>query len=89
VILATRIEGAVLMIMRFAIPAAVGLALAVACVGLGNPAPPVQDDPSRFTGRVTRVVDGDTIWLDSRDVSIRIFGKIISCICERGGMLVT
>lgn len=37
-------------------------------------APPEASDPSAFAGRGTRVLDGDTFWLDSQPVSIRVFG---------------
>jgi endonuclease YncB( thermonuclease family) len=32
------------------------------------------ESPSDFTGRVTRVVDGDTFWIDSAEVRIRVWG---------------
>lgn len=39
--------------------------------GTGSGAPGSADG---FTGRVTRVVDGDTFWLSSQDVRIRVWG---------------
>jgi endonuclease YncB( thermonuclease family) len=32
------------------------------------------ESPADFTGRVTRVVDGDTFWIDSTEVRIRVWG---------------
>ena len=39
-----------------------------------SPQGPVPDEPGTFSGRVTRVVDGDTFRLGSRDLSIRVWG---------------
>lgn len=35
---------------------------------------PVTIPEIDFTGRVTRITDGDTFWLNSREVSIRVWG---------------
>jgi endonuclease YncB( thermonuclease family) len=37
-----------------------------------------------FAGTVTKVVDGDTYWISSADVRIRVWGRIISCSDCRG-----
>jgi hypothetical protein len=36
-----------------------------------------------FSGRVTRVVDGDTFWIAGQSVRIRVWGRIVSCSDSR------
>ena len=47
-----------------------------ACAGYANLPDAGGGSPvgADFTGRVTRVVDGDTFWLDSQDERIRMWG---------------
>ena len=49
-----------------------------ACAGYANlpdgPEPRATSGADGFTGVVTRVVDGDTFWLSSLDVRIRVWG---------------
>ena len=49
-----------------------------ACAGYANlpdgSGPPTTSGADGFTGVVTRVVDGDTFWLNSQDVRIRVWG---------------
>ena len=56
-----------------AVAAIAALAVGLASCDLQEPQTAV-DAPDTFTGTVTRGVDGDTFWLDSRDASIRVFG---------------
>lgn len=55
-----------------------GLAVVAAYTGLaptsGGAEQGTTEDAETYTGRVTKVVDGDTFWLDSVDVRIRIWG---------------
>jgi endonuclease YncB( thermonuclease family) len=50
----------------------------VACAGYANlpdgSGSPTTSRADGFTGVVTRVVDGDTFWLNSQDVRIRVWG---------------
>ncbi len=73
VVLATRVEGAVLKAMVRSRNHR-GLTTVALLVALAAGAPPAASRPDTFAGSVTRVVDGDTFWLDSRDVSIRVWG---------------
>ena len=49
-----------------------------ACAGYANlpdgSGPPTTSGADGFSGVVTRVVDGDTFWLSSQDVRIRVWG---------------
>ena len=40
-------------------------------------------------GRVTRVVDGDTFWIDSASTSIRVWGLDAPEVDQRGGSQAT
>ena len=63
-------------------PHNIGTAVAVvalaACAGYanlpGDTAGAAVDSAATFTGRVTRVVDGDTFWISSADERIRVWG---------------
>ena len=54
------------------------VAALAACAGYANlpdgSGPPATSSADSFTGVVTRVVDGDTFWLNSQDVRIRVWG---------------
>lgn len=42
-----------------------------------------------FSGRVTRIVDGDTFWISSRDVRIRVWGLDAPETSQAGGAAAT
>jgi len=61
--------------------------------GVSPAAAPVVSQPQArsqpaggdFAGRATRIVDGDTFWIDSRDVSIRVWGLDAPEVRDPGG----
>ena len=57
---------------------AVAIVALAACAGYanlpGDTAGAAADSAGTFTGRVTRVVDGDTFWISSADERIRVWG---------------
>ena len=56
-----------------------------------RPAAVVSSVPSDidFSGRVTRIVDGDTFWLDSQNVRIRVWGLDAPETNQPGGAAAT
>ena len=54
--------------------------------GAGRGAP---ESAATFTGRVTRVVDGDTFWISSKDERIRIWGLDAPEVGALGGSQAT
>jgi endonuclease YncB( thermonuclease family) len=64
-----------------------------ACAGYANlPSGAGSSEASStdtFTGRVTRVVDGDTFWISSQDVRIRVWGLDAPETDQQGGSQAT
>ena len=62
--------------------------------GFGNGGPGQQTSPSQttgtdFSGRVTRIVDGDTFWISGQSVRIRIWGLDAPETGQPGGAAAT
>jgi endonuclease YncB( thermonuclease family) len=59
---------------------AVAIVALAACAGYanlpGDTAGAAVDSAANFTGRVTRVVDGDTFWISSADERIRVWASM-------------
>ena len=81
----------------------VALVALIPLVGLNNCAPDTSSTPASsappavasqpanidFTGRVTRIVDGDTFWISSQGVRIRVWGLDAPETNRRGGAAAT
>lgn len=69
------------------------LAILAACAGYANlPSPPDGENGSRpdmLEGRVTRVVDGDTFWINTASTSIRVWGLDAPEVDQPGGSQAT
>ena len=75
------------------VAAPVLLAVLAACAGYanlpGSPDPQTGSRPEMLDGRVTRVVDGDTFWIDTASTSIRVWGLDAPEVDQSGGSQAT